>query len=99
MPGYARPTSVVTSPYVVTQPTGNITSSDLQSVITEIDTKKEKTVPLQSSAPSSPAASDLWVDNTVPSSPQLKVYDGSTWISIGSATDSDQNILANQVFR
>jgi hypothetical protein len=59
----------------------------------------EKLIPLSSSAPTSPESSDLWVDNTISTAPQLKVYNGSSWVSLGSATDSDQNIIANQVFR
>lgn len=98
MPGYARPTSILPSTYVITQPTGNISATDLQGALTEIDIEKGKAVPLQSSAPLSPVASDLWVDNTVPTAPQLKVYSGTSWISIGSATDSDQNIIASMVF-
>ena len=60
----------------------------------------EKSIPLQSSAPSSPAASDLWVDNTIPSKPILKVYDGSSWIVAGSSieVDDDQLILATRMF-
>jgi hypothetical protein len=99
MPGYARPTTVVLAQEVLVTPSGNISSTVLSSAIVELDTEKEKSVPLQSTAPSSPSTSDLWVDNTVSTAPQLKVYDGSSWISLGSATDSDQNILANQVFR
>jgi len=57
---------------------------------------KEKTIPLQSTAPLSPSTSDLWVDST---SMQLKVYDGSLWTALGSAVDDSQLIIANQVFR
>jgi hypothetical protein len=54
-------------------------------------------VPYSPSAPASPSVGMLWVDSTGPS---LKVYDGVSWVSAGgSATDSDQNIIANQVFR
>lgn len=59
---------------------------------------KEKTIPYQSSAPTSPTTSDLWVDSSGVT-PTLKVYDGASWVSLGgSPTDDDQNILANRVF-
>ena len=60
----------------------------------------EKTIPLQSSAPASPASSDLWVDNTDPLKPILKVYNGTSWITAGSSitADDDQIILASRVF-
>lgn len=54
-------------------------------------------IPYSSMAPTSPVTGMLWVDS---SGPSLKVYNGSNWVSAGgSATDSDQNIIANQVFR
>lgn len=54
-------------------------------------------VPYSATAPSSPTIGMLWIDSTIPA---LKVYDGSAWVSAGgSSADSDQNILANQVFR
>lgn len=54
-------------------------------------------IPYSSSEPSTPTVGMLWVDSNGPS---LKVYNGSSWVSAGgSATDSDQNIIANQVFR
>ena len=49
----------------------------------------EKEIPLQSSAPSSPSASDLWVDSTSPTSPILKVYNGTSWIIAGSSGGED----------
>ena len=60
----------------------------------------EKEIPLQNSAPLSPATSDLWVDNTITSKPILKVYDGSSWIVAGSSieVDDDQLILATRMF-
>lgn len=45
----------------------------------------EKEIPLQSSAPASASTSDIWIDNTSPLSPIIKVYNGSTWITAGSA--------------
>ena len=73
----------------------------LQSTDTSLQTQinaKEKSIPYQSSAPSSPEASDLWVDSST-TTPTLRVYNGSSWIGLGgSATDDDQNILANRVF-
>lgn len=56
-------------------------------------------VPYASTAPTSPATGMLWVDSSVVNAPALKVYDGSSWISVSSAPDSDQGIIANQVFR
>ena len=60
----------------------------------------EKTIPLSSSAPTSPASSDLWVDSTDPAKPTLKVYNGTSWITAGSSitVDDDQIILASRVF-
>lgn len=49
-----------------------------------------------SSSPSSPVAGQIWVDS---SSNIPYIYSGSSWTAIGSQVDSDQNILAGQVFR
>jgi hypothetical protein len=50
-----------------------------------------------SAAPANPVSGTVWIDSVGPS---FKVYDGVAWVSAGgSATDSDQNIIANQVFR
>lgn len=70
------------------------TDTSLQNQINE----KEKSIPLQNSAPTSPSASDLWVDSSG-TIPILKVYNGTSWVSLVSPADDDQNILANQVFR
>jgi hypothetical protein len=65
---------------------------------------KEKSIPLQSTAPTSPSSSDLWVDNANPSSLVLKVYNGSSWVAIsggssGSITpNDDQIVLAQRMF-
>ena len=40
MPGYARPTTVVLSTEVITQPTGDISASDLQGALSEIASEK-----------------------------------------------------------
>jgi hypothetical protein len=45
----------------------------------------EKEIPLQNTAPESPEISDLWVDNTNPLQPLIKVYDGDDWVLAGSA--------------
>lgn len=60
----------------------------------------EKEIPLQSSAPSSPSSSDLWVDSTDPIKPILKVYNGTSWIVAGSAieADEDQIVLSARMF-
>ena len=57
----------------------------------------EKLIPLQSSAPTSPATSDLWVDSSG-ATPILRVYNGTSWVALASPADDDQNILANRVF-
>lgn len=79
--------------------------NDDPSFSTTVDTAlsgKEKSIPLQSSAPSSPSTSDMWVDNTNPVAPVLKIYNGSAWITVagggGGAADDDQTILASRVF-
>ena len=41
---------------------------------------KQKTIPFQSSAPSSPSTGDIWMDSTNIIKPVTKVYNGSTWI-------------------
>jgi hypothetical protein len=58
----------------------------------------EKSIPLQSSAPSSPASSDLWVDNTTPTAPQLKVYNGSSWVALGNTVNDSQAVIAQRMF-
>jgi len=57
-------------------------------------------VPLQNTAPSSPNTGDLWIDNTDPAKPILKVYDGSAWVIAGSSVeaDSDQIVIAQRMF-
>lgn len=103
---FASPTFTGTVVLPTNTSIGNVSSTEigyLDGVTSAIQTQidgKEKSVPLQNTAPVSPSSSDLWVDNTVPASPVLKVYDGSSWISIsgGSASDSDQNILASRIF-
>lgn len=55
----------------------------------------EKEVPLQSSAPTSPSSSDLWVDSV---SMQLKVYNGSAWVALGAAVDDSQLVIAQRMF-
>lgn len=57
----------------------------------------EKSIPLQASAPSSPATSDLWVDSSG-SAPILRVFNGTSWVALASPANDDQNILANRVF-
>lgn len=61
---------------------------------------KQKLIPLQNSSPSSPTTGDLWVDNTDPAKPVLKVYNGTSWITAGSsiAADDDQIVLASRIF-
>lgn len=85
---------------------GNVSSTEigyLDGVTSAIQTQidgKEKTIPLQNTAPVSPSTSDLWVDNTVPASPVLKVYNGTSWVTAGSSitADDDQIVLASRIF-
>lgn len=71
---------------------GSVSSTEisyLDGVTSAIQTQlngKEKTIPLQSSAPSSPVTSDIWIDNTSPTEPIVKVYDGSSWVVAGSTS-------------
>jgi hypothetical protein len=60
----------------------------------------EKEIPLQSSAPISPATSDLWIDSTNAVKPILKVYNGTVWIVAGSSieSDEDQIVLSTRMF-
>lgn len=58
----------------------------------------QSTITLSSTPPSNPIAnSTYWADDSS-GVPILKVYDGADWISLSTPSDSDQNILANQVF-
>jgi hypothetical protein len=57
----------------------------------------EKEIPLQSTAPISPSSSDLWVDNSG-AAPILKVYNGSSWVSLASPPDNDQLVFAQRMF-
>jgi hypothetical protein len=97
MPGYLTPAQPTLNAFT---PTGNISATTIADAIVELDTEKEKNIPLQSSAPSSPVSGDLWVDNTVSLSPVLKVYDGSSWIVAGSSiTVNDRDlVLAQRMF-
>ena len=58
----------------------------------------EKSIPLQSTAPTSPSSSDLWVDDTTPAAPQLKVYNGSSWVALGSTVNDSQAVIAQRMF-
>jgi hypothetical protein len=60
----------------------------------------EKEIPLQSTAPTSPSSSDLWVDNTISLKPVLKVYSGTDWVVAGSVIepDDDQLVLSQRMF-
>ena len=49
-----------------------------------------------SSAPTSPLAGELWWDT---SNSVLKVYDGSSWLALFSATTSTQDILTTNIIR
>ena len=72
---------------------------DINNIQSQLD-GKEKSIPLSSSAPISPTTSDLWVDNTDPAKPTLKVYNGTSWVTAGSSitVDDDQIILAQRMF-
>ena len=58
---------------------------------------KQKTIPYQSSAPSSPSTGDLWVDSST-STPSLKTYNGASWVQLGSAVDDTQAIFSGRMF-
>lgn len=96
--------STVSSPAFTgtpTAPTATAGNSTTQIATTAfVSSGFEKTIPLSSSAPLTPAASDLWVDSTDPAKPTLKVYDGTSWITAGSSitVDDDQIILASRMF-
>lgn len=102
----ASPTFTGTVSLPSTTSIGNVSSTEisyLDGVTSAIQTQlngKENFIPLQNTAPSSPSTSDLWVDNTDPAKPILKVYNGSSWITAGSSitADDDQIILASRVF-
>lgn len=100
------PTFTGTVSLPTTTSIGSVSSTEISyldgvtsSVQTQIN-NKEKLIPLQNTAPTSPSASDLWVDNTNPSVPVLKVYDGSSWVITGSqiTAEDDQIILSGQIF-
>lgn len=76
------------------------TASDYTFTGTVIIPGYEKEIPLQTSAPSSPSSSDLWIDNTDSIKPILKVYDGSSWVIAGSSieADEDQIVIAQRMF-
>lgn len=58
----------------------------------------EKEIPLQATAPISATSSDLWIDSSVPAAPQLKVYNGSAWVSLSSAVDNSDLVLSQRMF-
>lgn len=102
----ASPTFTGTVTLPSTTSVGNVSSTELgylDGVTSAIQTQldgKEKSIPLQNTAPSSPSTSDLWVDNTDAAKPVLKVYNGTSWVTAGSSitADDDQIILASRVF-
>lgn len=57
----------------------------------------EKEIPLQGTAPTGAATSDLWIDNSA-GTPQLKVYNGSSWVALGAAVDDRDLVLAQRMF-
>lgn len=57
----------------------------------------EKEIPLQGTAPIGAATSDLWIDNSA-GTPQLKVYNGSSWVALGAAVDDRDLVLAQRMF-
>jgi hypothetical protein len=60
---------------------------DLSPYLTQISASVtyEPNITYSSSAPLSPIAGTLWVDNTIPATPILKVYNGSEWIIMSGA--------------
>jgi hypothetical protein len=55
-------------------------------------------VPYSSTAPTSPNQGDLWVDSTNSTSPTLKTYNGSSWLSLGSSVNDSGLIIAQRMF-
>lgn len=80
---------------------GDITSTEISyvdGVTSSIQTQlnnKEKSIPLQSTEPTSPSSSDLWVDSV---SMQLKVYNGTSWVALGAAVDDSQLVISQRMF-
>ena len=95
-------TGTVSIPNLSVGQVSSVEISYLDGVTSALQTQlnnKEKSIPLQSTAPTSPSTSDLWVDNSIPTAPQLKVYNGTDWVALASAVDDAQNVLVGQVFR
>ena len=68
-----------------------INNIDLSPYLTQISASVtyEPNISYSSSTPASPVAGTLWVDDTDPLAPVLKVYNGSEWIAVsGAASES-----------
>lgn len=59
---------------------------------------KQDLIPFSSTSPTGPSIGDYWVDSSISSSPILKVYDGSQWVSSGSLPNSENSITAMELF-
>ena len=64
-----------------------IDNIDLTPYLTQISASVtyEPNISYSSSTPASPVAGTLWVDDTDPLAPVLKVYNGSEWITMSGA--------------
>ena len=64
-----------------------INNIDLSPYLTQISASVtyEPNISYSSSTPASPVAGTLWVDDTDPLAPVLKVYNGSEWITMSGA--------------
>ena len=59
--------------------------SMIDNIQTSASTTYEPNISYSSSTPASPVAGTLWVDDTDPLAPVLKVYNGSEWITMSGA--------------
>ena len=74
--------------YTKEQTDSMIDNIDLTPYLTQISASVtyEPNISYSSSTPAAPVAGTLWVDDTDPLAPVLKVYNGSNWIAVSGAT-------------
>lgn len=71
--------------------------ANFATTVTNTLAEKQDLIPYQSTAPTGVSVGDMWVDSST-TPPALKVYNGTTWVQLGSAVDDSQAILAGQIF-